>query len=192
MIKTYNLSNGEVVTKEITKENKTKVIMYKCNPKNGGNTSTFTFYKEYINFIEYYIYPTVNQSLYYSEIEGIRYVKKSNYIIVYGGKNSSKLFFRINGNQEIYDEIKQILNQKGVNVFQAEEQAKKRQRHDKISVYIIIIIVLLLGASCSIIKSDDSSKWDNLSDTEKEWYSNNYGNGKMDDINSAIKNYRGY
>ena len=188
MNKTYNLSNGEVVTKEITKENKTKVIMYKCNPKNGGNTSTFTFYKEYINFIEYYIYPTVNQSLYYSEIEGIRYVKKSNYIIVYGGKNSSKLFFRINGNQEIYDEIKQILNQKGVNVFQAEKQ----ERHDNIIVKIFAIVILLFAALCSLLQSNDSSKWDNLSDTEKEWYSNNYGNGKMDDINSAIKNYRGY
>lgn len=56
------------------------------------------------------------------------------------------------------------------------------------AIFVIIIIPVIFIGSCS----SGSSRWDSLSDSEKEWYHNAYGNGKSDAIDNAIQNYRGY
>ena len=50
---------------------------------------------------------------------------------------------------------------------------------------IALCMVMALGAEPS-----SSSEWDKLSDEEKEWYEDNYGDGKMEDINEAIEDYK--
>ena len=69
------------------------------------------------------------------------------------------------------------------------EEAKKAVR-----ICVIIAIIGILGGVVCLFASSPApkSKWDSLSDEEQEWYERNYGDGKMDDINDAIDNYKGY
>ncbi|MGN1165516.1 MAG: hypothetical protein ACI4S2_03690 [Lachnospiraceae bacterium] len=55
---------------------------------------------------------------------------------------------------------------------------------------IIVIIVICICLSNLVSNSNNKSEWDNLSDEEKEWYKDNYGNGKLEDINKAIDEYK--
>lgn len=45
-------------------------------------------------------------------------------------------------------------------------------------------------ASCSIASKGSSSEWDSLSDSEKAWYHENYGNGQYDEYRKAIDDYK--
>lgn len=67
----------------------------------------------------------------------------------------------------------------------------------KKSEVITIIIVLAIIAIIAIpivwgFIDDDGDKWNSLSDEEKEWYIDNYGDGQYDEIQDAISDYRGY
>ena len=62
--------------------------------------------------------------------------------------------------------------------------------------YIKIVIALVIVAIFAIpivwgILDDDGDKWNSLSDEEKEWYIDNYGDGQYDEIQNAIEDYRG-
>lgn len=48
--------------------------------------------------------------------------------------------------------------------------------------------VLLMAENRDNSKSD-SSRWESLSDDEKEWYNDNYGDGQYDAIQDAISDY---
>ena len=61
-----------------------------------------------------------------------------------------------------------------------------------IVIFVSLILITIPVASSYFGAESSSSRWDSLSDDEKNWYKNNYGGGKMDDINNAIKDYRGY
>lgn len=70
--------------------------------------------------------------------------------------------------------------------------SKKGKRNNVItSIYAIVLgIVLLVGLIYWVSSfNQGSSNWNKLSDEEKEWYEDNYGDGKMDDINDAIDDY---
>lgn len=70
---------------------------------------------------------------------------------------------------------------------------QNEQNDFKMPMIILIIIIIVIAVSCGAMDSgSSSSKWDSLSDEEQEWYERNYGDGKMDDINDAIDNYKGY
>lgn len=77
----------------------------------------------------------------------------------------------------------------------AEEQRRKREQPVEIKKHHVVILLVLIVAfvlvSCSIIKSENStSRWDSLSDQEKQWYHDNYGNGKSDAYDKAIEDYK--
>ena len=80
------------------------------------------------------------------------------------------------------------------------EKMTPKQRWGEVKAFTIILAVIILSFIGSIAcfknvdmgSSSSGSEWNNLSDEEKEWYIRNYGDGKMDDINDAIKDYRGY
>ena len=84
------------------------------------------------------------------------------------------------------NEVKDILSQyptfnvKKVNIGNIKQ-------YISVAVAIIIGIILLFA----LIKPDNpKSKWSELTDEERGWYENNYGDGKMDDINEAIQDYK--
>ena len=52
-------------------------------------------------------------------------------------------------------------------------------------------IVASLGSG-NTSYSGSSSGWDSLTDEEKEWYEDNYGDGQYEAIRDAIDNYKGY
>jgi len=59
-----------------------------------------------------------------------------------------------------------------------------------IAIVVIIFLVILIPAAREDMKySNGGSEWDNLSDEEKEWYEDNYGDGGFDSIQDAISNY---
>lgn len=55
---------------------------------------------------------------------------------------------------------------------------------------IAVIIVFCICFYNEVSTSNNKSEWDKLSDEEKEWYENNYGDGKLEDINKAIDEYK--
>ena len=57
-------------------------------------------------------------------------------------------------------------------------------------IFIIIGLVIFIGSSVSNNSSSTSSKWNNLTNNEKQWYINNYGNGKSEQYRNAINNYK--
>lgn len=56
-------------------------------------------------------------------------------------------------------------------------------------IEVAIIIALGIIALNLFFEPQPKSRWDSLSDEEQEWYEDNYGDGKMDDINDAIDDY---
>ncbi len=54
-----------------------------------------------------------------------------------------------------------------------------------LSIFFISLIFTLANGS-----GKKESDWDKLSDDEKQWYHDNYGNGKMDDYKDAIDDYK--
>lgn len=58
------------------------------------------------------------------------------------------------------------------------------------TIGIAVIIVICICFSNLVSHSNNKSEWDKLSDEEKEWYKDNYGNGKLEDINKAINEYK--
>ena len=60
----------------------------------------------------------------------------------------------------------------------------------KLGTVIVVVLVIIIAIVISNkMNSGTTEKWDRLSDEEKEWYEDNYGDGKMDDINEAIDDY---
>lgn len=61
-------------------------------------------------------------------------------------------------------------------------------------ISIIVAIVCSIAFIICIVSgwTDDSgsSKWDDLSDKEKEWYEENYGDGQYDKYKDAINDYK--
>lgn len=55
---------------------------------------------------------------------------------------------------------------------------------------IVVIIVFCISFYNEVSTPNTKSEWDKLSDEEKEWYENNYGDGKLEDINNAIDEYK--
>lgn len=57
-------------------------------------------------------------------------------------------------------------------------------------ILLVIGLVIFIGLSASNNSSSTSSKWNNLTNEEKQWYTNNYGNGKSEQYRNAINNYK--
>lgn len=62
-----------------------------------------------------------------------------------------------------------------------------------IALVFFIAIACFVGVALSAENRDnrksDSGRWDSLSEEEKEWYHDNYGDGQYDDIQDAISDY---
>ena len=74
----------------------------------------------------------------------------------------------------------------------APEADNSTPKDKKGMIFGLIIAIIAACALLGLLFPKEPSKWDKLSDEEKQWYHDNYGDGKMDDINDAIKNYGGY
>ena len=69
-------------------------------------------------------------------------------------------------------------------------QYTDKQKSKAIMILIILVVLTLtMGKNYMLGSSSSTSRWDSLSDEEKEWYQDNYGNGQYDDIMDAINNY---
>ena len=59
-----------------------------------------------------------------------------------------------------------------------------------IIVAIVCSIAFIICIVSAWIGDSGSSKWDDLSDKEKEWYKENYGDGQYDKYKDAINDYK--
>ncbi|MGN0686620.1 MAG: hypothetical protein ACI4KA_00775 [Oscillospiraceae bacterium] len=57
-------------------------------------------------------------------------------------------------------------------------------------IVFAVVLVIVTGMQNKVTAPYGGSNWDKLSDEEKEWYHNNYGDGKMENINNAIDGYK--
>ena len=57
---------------------------------------------------------------------------------------------------------------------------------------IILAIALFIGGCVLCGDGGSSSSWDKLTDKEKQWYHDNYGDGQYEKYEDAIDNYKGY
>ncbi len=72
------------------------------------------------------------------------------------------------------------------------ELEKLHERTERGCLIALIVICIIIGigvTSCSIMSTGNSSKWDSLSDSEKAWYYENYGDGQYDEYRKAIDDY---
>jgi len=73
-------------------------------------------------------------------------------------------------------------------------QGNSRDLKHKIMLSIgnVFLAIVCIGLIFLLIFSNEgkSSKWDKLTDEEKEWYERNYGDGKLEKINKAIEDYK--
>lgn len=166
---------------ELEEINGEKHYVYKAKDNN-LDAITINFYDDYLEMI-----CSINTyNIYYENIIAVActlgnkqfYIKEKNGI---AGK-----FYFLYGDDEIMNEVKDILSQyptfnvKKVNIGNIKQ-------YISVAIAIIIGIILLFA----LIKPDNpKSKWSELTDEEREWYENNYGDGKMDDINEAIQDYK--
>ena len=91
-----------------------------------------------------------------------------------------------------YSVIKETIQ----NVTKDKENCINKQKRDKkpiiisIIIGIVVIIVFCISFYNEVSTPNTKSEWEKLSDEEKEWYENNYGYGKLEDINKAIDEYK--
>lgn len=91
-----------------------------------------------------------------------------------------------------YSVIKETIQ----NVTKDKENCINKQKRDKkpiiisIIIGIVVIIVFCISFYNEVSTPNTKSEWEKLSDEEKEWYENNYGDGKLEDINKAIDEYK--
>lgn len=87
----------------------------------------------------------------------------------------------------------------GVEVYTyRKEKGKNKTLSDK-ALSVLILIAAIVVSACLIIfgafndgsnSSKSKSSWDSLSDEKKQWYEENFGNGKMEAYNKAIDDYK--
>lgn len=80
----------------------------------------------------------------------------------------------------------------GEEYIQAKEKKFKKNTAIGVAIITSSIICFIIAISIAKPSSTSNNKWDNLSNEEKQWYNENYGNGKSESIDNAIKDYRGY
>lgn len=76
---------------------------------------------------------------------------------------------------------------------EVQEEVEKKMKKVNRTVKFQLILIGIAGLIWLMILfsgGSSSSEWDKLSDEEKEWYEDNYGDGKMEDINEAIEDYK--
>lgn len=99
-------------------------------------------------------------------------------------------YVHILGDSEVFrlvtDKIKMNTKQSNKKIKVSNKALK-----EKTSTIIVVVIVLIIAIAISNkMNSGTTDRWDNLTDEEQEWYEDNYGDGKMDDINDAIDDYK--
>ena len=66
-----------------------------------------------------------------------------------------------------------------------------KETYIKIVIGLVIVAIIAIPIVWGFL-DDDGDKWNSLSDEEKEWYHDNFGDGQYDEIQDAISVYRGY
>ena len=79
--------------------------------------------------------------------------------------------------------------------FGEKENLEKNKNTDKstvVKMFIVGIILTVIGIRLLVgaNSSGSSSKWDSLTKEEKQWYTDNYGNGKGEQYQKAIEDYK--
>ncbi|MBE6630662.1 MAG: hypothetical protein E7624_07440 [Ruminococcaceae bacterium] len=59
-----------------------------------------------------------------------------------------------------------------------------------VGILALVLFIAFLGVEISSGSGGSSNRWDDLTDEEKEWYHNNYGNGQYDKYQDAINDYK--
>ena len=72
-----------------------------------------------------------------------------------------------------------------------EEKNAEKKRNSKMITVIVIATLIMIALAIGFL-DNDGDKWNSLSDEEKEWYIDNFGDGQYDEIQDAISDYRGY
>lgn len=89
----------------------------------------------------------------------------------------------------VYDDYKTKKKELEANGKKIEMQTFFTKGYKKATVIGITCIVIALFVG-SLIPSEEPSKWDKLTDEEKQWYEDNYGNGQFDTYKKAIEDYK--
>lgn len=59
-----------------------------------------------------------------------------------------------------------------------------------VAVLAVVLFIIFLALTVSNSNGGSSNSWDDLTDEEKEWYHDNYGNGQYDKYQDAINDYK--
>lgn len=78
-----------------------------------------------------------------------------------------------------------------VELYEKNEAVKAKVKKI-IPIFIVSILFIFVIANAFGNIGKDSERWNSLSDEEKEWYRDNFGDGQYDEIQDAISDYRGY
>ena len=89
--------------------------------------------------------------------------------------------------QKEFDEKRRELYEK--NETKCFESRAKEHGGCAIAIIIAFVIFLVIAVVGGFLDKD-GDKWNSLSDKEKEWYIDNFGDGQYDEIQGAISDYR--
>ena len=166
---------------ELEDVNGKKRYTYKSKDNN-SSAITINFYDDYLEMI-----CLLNTyKIYYKNIIAVAcvlgnkqiYIKEKMWI-------KCKFYFRY-GDYIINYIIKKILSQ-----YPTFNIKKIKINNIKQYIYLIIVVTFAIILVYFLVKpnNNNNSDWSELTDEEKEWYENNYDDGKIDDIYSAINGY---
>ena len=88
-----------------------------------------------------------------------------------------------------FDSVFRIDKKRGQTKSKYSQYTDKQKSRAVMILIMLVVLTLMIGKNYMFGSSSNTSRWDSLSDEEKEWYHNNYGDGQYDDIMDAINNY---
>ena len=125
----------------------------------------------------------------YSNLVSIK--KHSNCIAVDFNDNGTKKGFLIWGDKKVNEMVLNKITTKEPVKNNNLEVANGDLKYNIVKIFIIVCMVILLFFFIgSLDNSSSADNWNQLTEEEKEWYKDNYGDGKMEEINDAIDDYR--
>lgn len=68
--------------------------------------------------------------------------------------------------------------------------AKAKKITLAIAILALVLFIVFLAVDVSSGSGGSSNRWDDLTDEEKDWYRDNYGNGQYDKYQDAINDYK--
>lgn len=133
----------------------------------------------------YQLTPKITNKIYYKNITSIsNLIGNGRFTLKEKNPEKGIQLYYFYGNNEVVSKFKKILSE--YPTFN-----KSRIMINNIFMYSGLAFLIIIGIVIiiSVASPEPSSKWDELSDEEKDWYEENYGDGQFNDIEDAIDNY---